>query len=89
MLRFLERCGSTRVFSFFYSNTSKILHAWLRLTCLAVPLISRYYTVDVPMVRDAPTAPVIALAVPPMGGLPGQDESEMYVGTEGMQGLMA
>ena len=30
----------------------------------------RYYTVDVPMVRDAPTAPVIALAVPPMGGLP-------------------
>ena len=51
--------------------------------------MSRYYTVDVPMLRDAPTAPVIALAVPPMGGLPGQDESEMYVGTEGMQGLMA
>ena len=34
--------------------------------------MSRYYTVDVPI-----------LAVPPMGGLPGQDESEMYVGTEG------
>ena len=40
--------------------------------------MSRYYTVDVPI-----------LEVPPMGGLPGQDESEMYVGTEGMQGLMA
>ena len=56
---------------------------------MSLPLISRYYTIDVPMLRDAPTAPVIALAVPPMGGLPGQDESEMYVGTEGMQGLMA